>query len=88
MSINTTKYEITSELLGESGIQATLSEIAKMVAEWDYTGWSLRVVAMGDQLRVYADRDDSDDSDERIHTEWTQIDRDTCYIIVAEKGMQ
>jgi hypothetical protein len=77
-----TKYTVTHELLGENVVPVTAAQIAEMVQEWDTEGWTYRVVEMMDTVRIYADRDGSEDLSPSA--EWIVIDPDTAYIVVAE----
>jgi hypothetical protein len=78
------EYEVTSELI-ESYEPVTLEQIESIVDEWDYDGWTLTTELKFDEVRVYANRDGSDELTPSVYTDWTMVTSDYGYIIVAQE---
>ncbi len=79
-----TVYQSTSELLGD-GI-CTFAQIEELVAGWDKQGWTFEVIKDGNEVEVWAERDDDCfDSKPSQYTDWQETSDGVFYIVVANE---
>jgi hypothetical protein len=77
-------YEITSDLFGDCE-PSTITEITEIVEMWESDGWRYEVEVCGDELRLYAYRENSDNYTPSVYTPWVMVTDDYGYLVIGEE---
>ncbi len=81
------KYEITSMMMPGSQF-ATREQIDDVVSGWSYEGWVLSVETRSDEIRVYCERDGSEDIMPSQYAGWEMFTTDDGYITIGREVEQ
>lgn len=76
-----TQYEITTDLIESA--PATIQQVRAFGLE--YPGWNIEIEAAGEELRMYATRDGSDDSTPSRYSDWEMVTPDYGYLVIGHE---